>query len=128
MDERFDSLLDARSREPEHEPGRQRQLDALVALPEMDAVGRERDRRLYVVVDDQGRRQLEEGATALDQLARRHAFEPQLHDRGSACDGHPRGLEIVDDRVQLHRTRLKTKHSIAWPRSASAIRRPRSHP
>ena len=67
----------------------------------MDAVGAERDRRLDVVVDDEGRAELAKGLPGRDDLGRR-VLQPQLDDGRAALDRRARGLEVLDERVQPH--------------------------
>ncbi len=110
-------LAPRRSGEAEQEPCRERPLGALVAAAEVDAVGAELERRLDVVVDDEGRVELPERPPDLDQLRRRRALEAQLDDGRARGDGGLRGREVLDDRVHSHRMRAS---SVSGSSAASA--------
>ena len=68
----------------------------------MNAVCRERNRSLEIVVDDEGGRQVTKGTPSLDDQLGRRILQAQLDDCGASSDGGPRRLEIRDDRVQFH--------------------------
>jgi hypothetical protein len=70
----------------------------------VDAVCAEQDRRLDVIVHNEGRLELVEGLPGLDELVRGRALAPQLDERGAADDRGLRGLEVLDDRVEPHWT------------------------
>jgi hypothetical protein len=89
----------------------------------MHSVGAEHQRGLDVVVHDERdavpRAQTARRAPSLDDVHAGDVLEPPLHDRRSTFDGDPRGLELVDDRVQLHEIFARVS-SVSGSRAASA--------
>ena len=84
----------------------------------MDAVGAELERRVDVVVDDEGRPEPAEAPPARDDLGGRR-LHAQLDDGGAGLDRPPRRLDVLDDRVHPHVTRALAS-SVAGSSAASA--------
>jgi hypothetical protein len=84
----------------------------------VDAVGVERERRLDVVVDDEGRLELAEAAAALDDLVGRR-LHAELHHGRAGRDCPSRRLEVGHDRVHPHVTRARPS-SVSGSSAASA--------
>ena len=72
----------------------------------MDALGVECERRLDVVVDDEGDFRLlaksRDRTARFDDGERRDVFEPELNDGRTPLGRNPSGLDVLHDAVELH--------------------------
>jgi hypothetical protein len=86
----------------------------------MNPVGAERECGLDVVVDDEGRGQVDEWPSGLDHVCRRSALKPELNYGRTALYRVGRSLEVGHDRVQPHALTFARESSVNGSRLESA--------
>ena len=101
---------------------RRRARSAPVAAAEVDAVGPERERRLDVVVDDEGRAGsvAEAAGRRLDDLRVGASLSRSWMTVAPPSTARARGLEVLDDRVQPHSSTFARASSVSGSSAYSA--------
>src|SRR6266545_3919944 len=93
----------------------------------MDALGAEHQRRLDIVIHDEGHAvpgtEAPRGTPALDDVDSRDVLQAPLHDRRSAFRSEAGRFEVSNDRMELHSI-LTRESSVSGSRAASASYRP----